>query len=82
MYSICDCFWLIFFVLIGIQFSKINIEEQKQLAELYDVHSIPYLLVFKNGVVIYANAGNIPESHLKDLAQQALEIEFDTVKEV
>lgn len=64
-----------------ITFTKVNIEEQKALAEYFEIRSIPQLLIFKKGIVIYSDAGSMPESTLKELAKQALEADLSGMKE-
>lgn len=64
-----------------IKFIKINIEEQKDLAQYFEVRSIPHLMVFKEGIVIYSDAGSISESNLKELAQQALDVDVGEIVE-
>lgn len=56
----------------AIFFAKVNIEEEQELADLFEIRSIPHLMIFKKGIIIYSDAGTIPESALKELAQQAL----------
>jgi len=56
----------------SIVFSKINIKQSPDLAELFEIRSIPHLMVFKQGIAIYSDSGSIPYSTLKDLAEQAL----------
>lgn len=64
----------------GISFVKVNIEEQQELAEFFGIRSIPHLMVFKEGIVIYSNAGSMPESVLKELAQQALDVDVSEIQ--
>ncbi|AHE67353.1 thioredoxin family protein [Legionella oakridgensis] len=61
-------------------FAKINIEEEAELAETFQIRSIPHLLVFKQGIVIYSEAGSMPESTLKELVQQALEVDVSQIR--
>jgi len=63
-----------------IRFAKVNIEEQQELAELFEIRSIPHLMVFKEGIVIYSDAGSISESTLKELAQQALDADVSEIR--
>jgi thioredoxin 1 len=65
----------------NIQFVKVNIEEQKDLADFFEIRSIPHLMVFKKGIVIYSNAGSMPESTLKELAEQALTVDVSEIQE-
>ena len=64
-----------------IVFAKVNIEEEKELLDYFGILSIPYLMVFKRGIVIYSDAGSIPESTLKELARQALEVDVGVLLE-
>jgi thioredoxin 1 len=63
-----------------IQFASVNIEEQKELAQICEIRSIPHLLIFKQGVVIYSDVGNKSEAVLIELAEQALDCEFVNTK--
>jgi thioredoxin 1 len=56
----------------NIVFAKINIEEQKELADLFEIRSIPHLMIFKKGIAIYSDAGNISDNRLRELANQTL----------
>jgi thioredoxin 1 len=64
----------------SIKFTKVNIEHEKQLAEYFEIRSIPHLMIFKDGIVIYSDAGSIPESSLKELAQQALDADVSEIR--
>lgn len=55
-----------------IKFAKVNIEEETSLAELFQIRSIPHLMVFKQGIAIYSEAGAMPESMFKELVAQAI----------
>lgn len=63
----------------SIFFAKVNIEEEQELADLFEIRSIPHLMIFKKGIIIYSDAGTIPESALKELAQQALAADVDAI---
>lgn len=64
----------------SILFAKVNIEEEQKLADFFEIRSIPHLMVFKDGIIIYSDAGNIPESSLKELAQQALDADVSDIR--
>ncbi|TAL64072.1 MAG: thioredoxin [Legionella sp.] len=63
-----------------IKFAKVNIEQEQELAELFEIRSIPHLMVFKEGIVIYSDAGSMPESTLKELVQQAINVDISQIK--
>ena len=64
----------------NVVFAKLNIEEEKELAEAFQIRSIPHVMVFKQGVMVYSQAGSLLESGLKDLVQQALDLDVSAVK--
>lgn len=66
-----------------ILFTKINLEEEAAFSEVFQIRSIPHLMVFKKAVAIYSEAGTMPESTLKELAQQALNVDVsDILKQI
>ena len=65
----------------NISFAKVNIEEEQALAETFHIQSIPHLMVFKQGIVIYSEAGSMPESALDDLVQQAIAADVSKILE-
>ncbi|MBA3535344.1 MAG: thiol reductase thioredoxin [Tatlockia sp.] len=63
-----------------IKFTKVNIEEESELAERFEIRSIPHLMIFKKGILIYSDAGSMPESTLNDLVVQALSIDVSEIR--
>ncbi|GGP71740.1 thioredoxin [Saccharothrix coeruleofusca] len=63
-----------------IVFGKVDTEDQQQLAAAFQVRSIPTLMIVRDGVVLYAQPGALPESALEDLIQQAREVDMDEVR--
>jgi thioredoxin-like negative regulator of GroEL len=53
--------------------AKINIEENKKLAEKYKVMSIPSVKLFKNGEIVDSFMGNLPEEAIKKFLDRNLE---------
>ena len=56
-------------------FASINIDASPALADSLSIRSIPYLMVFKKQIAIYAEAGSMPASRLKELVKQAINVE-------
>lgn len=61
-------------------FAKIDTEAQPELAEAFNITSIPTLVVIKDQVVLYAEAGALPEQALEGLVGQAREVNMDEVR--
>ena len=53
-----------------IVFAKVNTEEQQGMAGYFNIRSIPTLMVFRENVIIYSEAGALPASGLELLIEQ------------
>ena len=51
----------------GVKVAKINIDEQMELAEKYNVSSIPCVVAFKTGEEVGRSVGLVPKQKLVDL---------------
>src|SRR5260221_556014 len=50
-----------------VTFAKVNTEEQRGLAQGFQVMSIPMLMVFRDNVLLFAEAGMVPGEVIDDL---------------
>ena len=55
-----------------VDFYKVNVDEESELARKYGIMSIPTLLLFKGGRVIGESVGVSAEAELKKLIEKAL----------
>lgn len=55
----------------NIVFAKVNTEEQQSIAAHFQIKSIPTLMIFREKVIIFSQAGALPESGLKELIERA-----------
>lgn len=53
-----------------IKFLKVDIDEASELAEKYDVMSIPTIILFENGVEVKKNIGLISKSELEKFIKE------------
>lgn len=61
----------------GIDFVKMNISESpSEVMETLGIQSIPHLMIFKKGATVFSEAGTMPYAVLKDLVQQARDLEI------
>lgn len=60
-------------------FAKVNIEKQSAIAETLEIRSIPHLMIFKFGTLIFSESGSMPESRLRELVKQAQQIKAGQV---
>jgi thioredoxin 1 len=63
-----------------IVFAKVNTEEEQELAAHFQVRSIPTLMIFRDQVIIFAQAGAMPESSFRQLLVKAQELDMDEVR--
>ena len=61
-------------------FAKVDTEAQPELAQAFNVTSIPTLVVIKDKVILYAQPGALPDSSLEDLISQARGVDMEQVR--
>ena len=61
-------------------FAKVDTEAEQALAGALGITSIPTLMVFRDDVLIYREAGALPAKALDALITQARELDMDEVK--
>jgi thioredoxin 1 len=61
-------------------FGKVDTEAQQELAGSFRISSIPTLMIIRDGVVLYAQAGALPEAALEELITKAQELDMDEVR--
>ncbi len=61
-------------------FGKVDTEAQQELAGAFGISSIPTLMVIRDGVVLYAQPGALPEAALEQLIAKARELDMDAVR--
>jgi thioredoxin-like negative regulator of GroEL len=60
-------------------FGKINTDEQQELASMFGVRSIPTLMIMREKVVLYHEAGALPAQALDDVLEKARAIDMAKV---
>ena len=61
-------------------FAKVNTEEQQELAMRFQIRSIPTLMIFCENIIIFSQAGALPDSALEDVVNKAKELDMDVVR--
>jgi thioredoxin len=64
-----------------IVFGKVNSDEESELAGMFGIRSIPTLLIMRQNVVIYHEAGALPAGALDDILARAKELDMAKVHE-
>ncbi|MDX1347069.1 MAG: thioredoxin [Thiomicrorhabdus chilensis] len=62
-----------------IVFAKVNVEEEQELAGMFQVRSIPTLVFMREKIVVFSNPGAIPGSALEEGIKQLKELDMQQV---
>ena len=60
-------------------FAKVNTDEQQELAGAFGIRSIPTLMVFRDKVILFQQAGALPGQALEQVITQAKNIDMEKV---
>ena len=63
-----------------IVFGKVDTDDQQQMAMAAQITSIPTLMVFRDGIVVFRQSGALPLSALEDLISQVQKLDMDEVR--
>jgi thioredoxin 1 len=61
-------------------FAKVNTEAERELGIHFQIRSIPTLMIFRDQIIIYSEAGMLPEPALKELIRRAEALDMAKVK--
>ena len=60
-------------------FAKVDTEAEQQLAAMFNIMSIPTLMIVREQVVIFSQAGALSENALIDLVEKAVGLDMEQV---
>jgi thioredoxin 1 len=61
-------------------FAKVNTEDEQEIAGQFGIRSIPTLMIFRDKIIIYSEAGALPEASFRELVTKAGELDMDEVR--
>jgi thioredoxin 1 len=61
-------------------FASCNTEEQSEVAAMFQIQSIPTLVVFRDGIGIFGQPGMLPAEALDELMDKVRELDMDEVR--
>jgi thioredoxin 1 len=62
-------------------FGKIDTEAQQELASAAQIQAIPTLMLFRDGVMLFRQAGALPAAALEELVTKAKAVDMNEVRE-
>ena len=61
-------------------FAKVNTEEEQELAQACNIRSIPTLMIFRDQILLYSQAGALPPAQLEDVIDKTKELDMDQIR--
>lgn len=65
----------------GIVWGKLDTENQGELATAFGIRSIPNVMVFRQGILLFSQAGVIPGGALDELVGKIAELDMDQIRQ-
>lgn len=61
-------------------FAKVNTDEEQEIAQHFQIRSIPTLMVFKEQVIVFSQAGALPKGPFEQVVSQAKALDMAEVR--
>ena len=61
-------------------FSKVNTEEEREIAAHFSIRSIPTVMVFREANLVFAQPGSIPENAIGELIDKVKALDMEEVR--
>lgn len=63
-----------------VTFAKVDTEAEQEIAMAANISSIPTLMIFRDGVLVYAQPGALPAATLEQVIAAVRELDMDEVR--
>jgi thioredoxin 1 len=63
-----------------IVFGKVDTEAEQEIANMAGISSIPTLMAFRDGILLFNQSGALPEANFEELIQAILAVDMESVK--
>ena len=61
-------------------FAKVNTDDEQEIAQHFQIRSIPTLMVFKEQVIVFSQAGALPKGPFEQVVSQAKALDMAEVR--
>ena len=62
-----------------VKFGKVDTEAQRELAAAFQIQAIPTLMAFREGILVFAQPGALPDSALEQVIQAVRDLDMEEV---
>jgi thioredoxin 1 len=63
-----------------IVFAKVNTDEEQEIAQHFQIRSIPTLMIFREQIIVFSQAGALPQGSFEQLVDKAKALDMDEVR--
>jgi thioredoxin 1 len=63
-----------------IVFAKVNTDEEQEIAQHFQIRSIPTLMVFRDQIIVFSQPGALPQSAFEQVVQKSKALDMDEVR--
>ena len=61
-------------------FAKVNTDEEQEIAQHFQIRSIPTLMVFREQIIVFSQPGALPQGAFEQVVQKAKTLDMDEVR--
>ena len=61
-------------------FAKVNTDEEQEIAAHFQIRSIPTLMVFKDQVIVFSQAGALPQGAFEEVVSKTKSLDMEMVR--
>jgi thioredoxin 1 len=62
-------------------FAKVNTDEEQEIAQHFQIRSIPTLMVFRDQIIVFSQPGALPQNALEQVVEKAKELDMQEVRQ-
>ena len=61
-------------------FAKVNTDDEQEIAQHFQIRSIPTLMVFRDQIIVFSQPGALPQNALEQIVEKAKGLDMDEVR--
>jgi thioredoxin 1 len=62
-------------------FAKVNTDDEQEIAQHFQIRSIPTLMVFRDQIIVFSQPGALPQNALEQVVAKAKELDMEEVRQ-
>jgi len=61
-------------------FAKVNTDDEQEIAQHFQIRSIPTLMVFREQIIVFSQPGALPQNALEQIVEKAKGLDMEEVR--